>query len=232
MSAIIIDSNSEFFNTYKLYREYINYSKPLTYNKWMRLPQSFKIAALYCQFYNEITLAWYKVKTPWSIEEEGIETINQYLSKNISKIEADKKRFDPKYIYKVAYNCFYCICIDPTKNKDRYHKEVSERFEAGDDEISWFDFLGDDFNFEDSYESEILQNFFNQLSGDLQLYLEFSLGEVTECQVVRSLKNQGYITGNTRDKSYRQKVIQELSSYAPEKIKIKLSTVIDIDRFV
>lgn len=225
MSAIFVDSNSsEFYNTYKLYREYINFTENYSYKKWMKLPDKYKAAALYCQFYNEITLAWYKVKTSWSIEEEGVECINQYLIKNVEKIKKDQKRFTPQYIYTVAYNCLYCLCIDESKNKERYYKEVSQDFSVSDDEsMCWFDILGDNFDFEQEEDKENIRDFFNSLDEDIQIYLDYILGNITDCQVCRKLKKLGIIDGNTKDEVYRHSVLKSFEIDSSNKIKHEIN---------
>ena len=215
MSTIFVTSNSEFYNTYKLYREYIGYKHDYSYRQWLRLPERFKAAALYVQFYNEITLAWYKVKTEWSFEEEGVECINQYLLKNVEKIIADKKRFTPQYIYKVAYNCLYCLCIDPTKNKMRYQSETPSSFNVGDDELDWFDYLGEVFDFEEQSIQQSLRNFFDSLDTNLDLYVQYKLGELTEYKLCCKLKAGNYITCNVRDAQSRKQVIDYVDSEYP-----------------
>lgn len=220
MPKVFVNSNSEFYNTYKLYREYIGFKDDYTYRQWLRLPDKFKAAALYVQFYNEITLAWYKVKTDWSFEEEGVECINQYLIKNVEKIKKDKKRFTPQYIYKVAYNCLYCVCIDPSKNKDRYYSETSETFETGDDSLSWFDFIGETESYDDEFDVKSIQDFIESLDDDLQIYIQHFLHEISDIQTLRQLKKFGYISGSTRDKDYGQKVLEMFDEYGKNKLKL------------
>ena len=224
MSVVYSNSTSSFYKTYLLYREYIGYKGEMSYNRWLRLPDRFKAAALYVQFYDQITLAWYKVKTNWSIEEEGVETINQYLMKNVKKIEEDQKRFKPAYIYKVAWNCLYCLCIDPTKNKERYYTETPESFSVRDDEdMSWFDLLGETQDFDDIREDEEIAQFFNQLDEKYQCYIGYMLGEMTEVQIVQKLKRLGLIDGNTRDASYRSSIIQKMLEEYPVTLKAEIS---------
>lgn len=228
MSVMYSNSTSEFYKTYLMYREYIGYEKELSYQKWLRLPERFKAAALYVQFYDQITLAWYKCKTDWSIEEEGVETVNQYLMKNVKKIEEDQKRFRPAYIYKVAWNCLYCLCIDTTKNKERYYTETPESFSVNyDDDISWFDLIGSKEDFEEKKKAEDLSTFFDSLDEDLQCYLEYVLGELTEVQIVRKLKNLGIIDGNTKDKEYRAEVLSKMEEDYPVRIKAQISLYFD-----
>lgn len=227
MSGVYSSPTSEFYKTYLLYREYIGYKKELSYSRWRRLPERFKAAALFVQFYEQITLAWYKCKTDWSIEEEGVETINQYLLKNVRKIEEDPKRFRPAYIYTVAWNCLYCLCIDPTKNKDRYYNETSESFAVNsDDEISWFDLLGEYENIEENKQQQDLRDFFDSLDEGLQCYIAYVLGELTEVQIVRKLKHLGVIDGNTKDREYRQLVLDDLDKSARIKLKAQIEVML------
>ena len=221
---VVFNINSEFYNTYLLYREYIGYKKAFSYKRWMRLPKRFKAAALYVQFYDQITLAWYKVKTKWSIEEEGVETINQYLIKNVKKIEDDPKRFTPAYIYKVAWNCLYCLCIDPTKNKERYYNETPDSFSvSNDDELSWFDIVGQHDDFDKILRDEELSEFFNSVDEELQCYIAYALGELTDTQIVQKLKRLGVIDGNTRDPEYRERIIDDMKMTYPMKLRTEIS---------
>ena len=219
MSNIYAYVYPEFYNTFKLYREYIGYSQPYSYRKWLRLRPEEQLAALYCQFYREITLAWSKVKTAWSIEEEGVECINQYLKKNVEIIKNDKKRFDPRYVYKVAYNCLYCLCIDPSKNKDRYYNESSATFTCGDDEVDWFDLIGEsEDNVKVSNFGE-LQDKVEGLDDELQLYIAHMFGEITDYNLCRELKKKGYIKGNLKDLDYRSYVVSYLEKYGTIKLR-------------
>ena len=116
-----------FHDTKVCFRDYIQYEEPLSFEDWAKLPTQKKIAALYVQFYNQITLAWDKANSlKFANEEDGVSTVCQYLEKNVSRIESDPKRFDAKYIYRVAYNCLYCICGHDRKcDKDRIEFETS-----------------------------------------------------------------------------------------------------------
>lgn len=221
MDNVYINDSSAFYSTLKLYRNYIGYEKPISYNRWMRLEKKFKAPYLFVQFYNEITLAWYKVKTKWSIEEEGVEVINQYLVKNVEKIEKDKKRFTPQYIYKVAYNCLYCLCIDPSKNKDRYYNETSESFKSDDGEASWFDFIGTDSDFDKLLIDVAFRDFIDELDDRSQLFIGYVLNEITEFQLCQKLKKLGIIDCNIRIAELRKIVvddfIEEISFVLQEK---------------
>lgn len=223
MKTIYIDSNSAFYSTYKLYRDYIGYTKALTHKQWNKLPDNFKAAALYVQFYNEITLAWYKVKTMWSIEEEGVEVINQYLIKNVPKIEVDKKRFTPQYIYKVSYNCLYCLCIDPSKNKDRYYNEVSDVFSCDDEDVSWFDLIGNEIDFDDDIFEEFVRDYINTLDEAFQVYIDYVLGSVNLFQTYRKVKKMKPECAKCCD---RDKVVGEFCEEMGERLKKELEDIL------
>lgn len=133
-----------FYDTKQLYLEYTGYTKPLSYEEWNDYPSGLKAGLLYLQFYNEITLAWDKANTLDFIEaEEGVSTMLQYLEKNVSIIENNPKRFSPNYIYRVAYNCLYCICHDRKCDKDRLENETSGIVNYDGEELNLFDTIAD-----------------------------------------------------------------------------------------
>lgn len=215
---VYTNSNSAFYKTYLMYKEYIGYKKPYTYKQWMRLPDNFKAAALYVQFYDQITLAWYKKRTEWSIEEEGVEVINQYLIKNVEKIKKDKKRFKEPYIYKVAWNCLYCLCIDPSKNKERYEHEESYYCNGPDGEVSLLEFIGENVAIDDMDFQNYLITLFNSFEkinkfGILfDLYVRYKLEESTEYQVCRELKKFYPSAFNIKDKNNQKKVLSRFDA--------------------
>ena len=111
----------------------------MSYEEWMIVPQEHKAAVLFVQYYNEITLAWFKTKSFFVLEEDGVSTMLQYLVKNVPIIENDPKRFKSGYIYKVAYNCLYCISHDIKRDIERYENEVSNIVTSGEDQLDLFD---------------------------------------------------------------------------------------------
>lgn len=133
------NAETPFYETRAMFRSYLNYTQPLSYDQWMELPEDRKAAALFVQFFKEITMAWYRVRSFYTLEEDGVSTVLQYLMKNTPIIESDPKRFSAKYIYRVAYNCLYCICHDYKCDRERYDKEISNITQVGDDELDLFD---------------------------------------------------------------------------------------------
>lgn len=122
----------EFYETRKLYRDYTHYEKPLTFDQWSSLDHGYKAAVLFIQFFDEILLAWNKAKSYDGDELEAVETVNQYLVKNVDKIMEEPKRFKAAYIYRVAYNCLYCVNHDRQIDKDRREREVDPYVDKGD----------------------------------------------------------------------------------------------------
>lgn len=133
---------SEFYATRNNFKQFANYTKPLSYSEWVNLDSAYKAAVLYVQFFEQITLAWNKTRSVYSLESDGVSEVIQYLLKNVKKIEEDAKRFTPNYIYRVAYNCLYCLCRDPNRYKRTFENEISNRqYSDNGDELDLFDTL-------------------------------------------------------------------------------------------
>lgn len=161
ISKVVADPANPWTTTRRMLREYVNYTGPMTYSDWLSLPDYIqkknkdgvlekiatgnKAAVLFLQFYEQITLAWYKTKSYYAMDEDGVSTVLQYLEKNVQKIKDSPKRFTPAYIYKVAYNCLYCICHDIQRDKLRAENEMSNIQPNGSDgeELDWFDSVCD-----------------------------------------------------------------------------------------
>lgn len=131
--------NNAFAETRNLFMAYTHYERPLSFEEWVSAPQDSKAALLYVQYYEEITLAWYKSKSFFAVEEEGVETVLQYLMKNVPVIEQNPKRFTPGYIYRVAYNCLYCISHDRKCDIERWERETSNLTRFDGNELDLFD---------------------------------------------------------------------------------------------
>lgn len=134
--------SNRFRETYNSMRESINYSKPISYQEWVNVRDDYKAAWLYVQFFDQISLAWYKVSVNnrYADADNGVSEMLSYCVKNVTKILEDGKRFTPNYMYRVAYNCLYCIAIDRVGFKMTYESCVSQYINAGDgDELDIFD---------------------------------------------------------------------------------------------
>ena len=141
---------NEFNATRNIFASYTEYTKPLSYDEWMSTDDDRKAAVLYCQFFDQITLAWYKFVSSYSVEQDGVDEILKYLTKNVEIIKNDAKRFTPAYIYTVCYNCLHCLCLKDNKKKRIYDNEcVASNIPGYEDDADVFD----EFASEDSFES-------------------------------------------------------------------------------
>lgn len=134
---------NSFYATRNMFRNYINYERPLSYDEWMSVDDDKKAAVLYVQFFDQITLAWYKLKTDAAIEEDCVSEVLMYLIKNVPIIQSNPARFNPSYIYKVVYNCIYCKSIDPYKGQTAktswFNNTCSQFVQKGDEIVDIFD---------------------------------------------------------------------------------------------
>ena len=134
-----------FSDTKRNFAEFVNYQGPLSFEEWCNLNQDQKAALLFVQFYNEITLAWAKATNGYEFitGEEGVSTMCQYITKNIPIIEKYPKRFSAANMYRVAYNCLYCICHDRKCDKERFENETSAIIVKDGDEYNLLDTMAD-----------------------------------------------------------------------------------------
>lgn len=127
---------SAFYETKNTFSQYTLYDHPLTFAEWDARPREQKSALLFVQFYNSIVAAWDSANSYNFIAgEDGVSIVCQYLEKNVAKIEENPARFTASYIYRVAYNCMYCICHDLKSVKDRWDNETSAIVIADGSEI-------------------------------------------------------------------------------------------------
>lgn len=98
---------NQFKETYSLFHSALTDLEFNTYWTWMLIPDNLKAVALYVRFYDEIALAWRKTVKPFMEEETAVSTLMQYILKNVEIIKADRKRYTPSYMYKIAFNAFY-----------------------------------------------------------------------------------------------------------------------------
>ena len=132
-------NKTELYATRELFIAYTHYNAPLSYDEWLNVADDLKAAVLYCQFFDQITLAWFKLKSVYSSEADGVDEAVQYLQKNVDVIKKHPERFTPAYIYKIMYNCLYCLCRDPNRYKKVYENECSNIQMSSDGEYDIFD---------------------------------------------------------------------------------------------
>lgn len=163
--------SNAFAESRNLFTMYTGYVRPLSFDEWSKLPDSHKSAVLFVQFYDEITLAWYKLSSVYTYvpDEDGVSTVCQYLEKNVSKILEKPARFNAPYIYQVAYNCLYCITHDPIKPRERFFNETSNiTCSENGDELDLFDTVKS-LSAEQTFEEETYKKMFWQVIEDMGL---------------------------------------------------------------
>lgn len=116
----------QFKETYKCLSNQINYhGTNMKYSTWMRKQSDLKAAFLFVNFYSAVQSAWYRKKQFEFIDEaEAVSLCLQYLQKNVKKIEKDKNRYTPSYIYTVCVNCMSILHWRKC-DKLRYNSECS-----------------------------------------------------------------------------------------------------------
>lgn len=171
---------NQFVETKRMYEAAVGVKYPLPYEGWLAVKDDLKAIALYVQFYDAITLAWTKARSEFILEEDGISTLMQYLLKNVPIISNDKKKYNPKYIYRVAYNCMGCL-RRVQRDVDRYNLTQSNIIADGSDEFDLFDrVIGDESDLLEyarrrRYETEI-QCIIESLDEDSKKVVEYLLG--------------------------------------------------------
>lgn len=154
-------SVSAFYETKLYFCNAIQYTNPLSFEEWDKLPQGNKAAHLFVQFYDSIVQAWHKVnKFDCVVGEDGVSCMCQYLEKNVPVISNEPKRFTPQYIYTVAFNCLDCL-LYIKRDRDKWENETPERFDYDGEEISLYDAAVDaSTSLDDVYTSQIFQDEF------------------------------------------------------------------------
>ena len=141
---------NEFNATRNMFASYVGYNKPLSYDEWMSTSDDHKAAVLYCQFFDQITLAWFKFVNAYAVEQDGVDEVLKYLDKNVSIIKGDSNRFTPAYIFTVCYNCLYCLCLKDNKHTRAYNNEcVDSNLPGYAEDVNVFD----TFTSEDAFEA-------------------------------------------------------------------------------
>lgn len=100
---------NQFIETKHRFENAIGVKYPLSYEGWLAIKDDLKAAALYVQFYDQITLAWSRGKSDFTSDEDGVSTVLQYLNKNVPIILNNPNKYTSKYVYRVAYNCMGCL---------------------------------------------------------------------------------------------------------------------------
>lgn len=115
-----------FFDTLIMFKKYIGKIEPLTYEQWLTLSDSHKIASLYVHFYDVIIKAYQANCSKYATEEECVSRLLQYLNRNVSHITNDPERFNSAYIYTVSANSISTLTHSSrvSKNLKFYYDNV------------------------------------------------------------------------------------------------------------
>lgn len=210
--------SNAFSETNSLFRDYLQYKSPYSYIEWMALAQEKKAAALFVQFYEQITLAWFKVKSFYTPDEDGVTCMMQYLMKNVPVIEADPKRYTPKYIYRVAFNCLYCICHDIKRDRERYENEISDIVyqDVSNTPISLFDTVSVYDDFDDIIMKREFWRVVNSLGPKAQKYLNHIVNEESLLKLKKN--SRGYGVDPLSDVEVKLNEIDEIVAEIREKL--------------
>ena len=144
-------NSTQFEFTRNMFREYLaGYSNngkfsTITYDVWKNADEDDKASLLFVIFYESVMNAWRKCvvdrKIVYIDSAEGVSIVLQYLIKNVSKINADAKRYDSKYIYRVCYNCLLSFCNTQWIAIRRCSVEISNEYTEGDVFVNLWDLV-------------------------------------------------------------------------------------------
>ena len=108
----------EFFKAKNMFTAALNIESKLSFEEWMKLPDDYKAAALYVNFFDNITMAYAKCADLCVDENDALSTLLQYLEKNVAIIMEHPERYKPAYIFTVSKNAMSPL-RRIQKNRDR-----------------------------------------------------------------------------------------------------------------
>lgn len=135
-------ASTEFTRVRNNFREATDCDYPLSYEEWMALPDDMKVAALFVNFFDTITLAWYKAQAEYIEENDGISVLMQYLLKNIPTIKGNAKKYNEKYIYTISWNSMASLRRVKAA-QDRYNMTIPQYAATDEGEFDLFTTLQD-----------------------------------------------------------------------------------------
>ena len=176
---------NQFYETKRILSASVPTHVPQSYESWVELPDDYKAAVLYVDFFDQITMAWYRLRTPAAIEEDCVSEVLLYLQKNVEKIVSDKKRFSPAYIYRISYNCIYCKSVDPysgqTAKTSWCNNTCSNLVSVGDDVLDLFDTVKGGDDIAESLEGELRDKvFWDKVNDEVDPEVKIFLSEVLD----------------------------------------------------
>ncbi len=182
---------NQFIKTRNMFENAIGVKYPLTYEGWLAVRDDLKAAALYVNFFDEIKLAWSKAKSDFTSDEDGVSVVMQYLIKNVPIIIDESKRYNPKYIYRIAYNCMGCL-RRVKRESDHYNLTTSNYISdcQGEESDLFATMIGDDSDmlettYKRRYDIEI-QQIIDNLDENAKKVIEYMLGSKTLSKRIES----------------------------------------------
>lgn len=133
--------SNQFKQTRDMFASATGMTESISYEEWATLPTDLKAAALFVNFYDQITLAWYKTKGEHTYEEDGVDEAMHICSKlcGLSTKQNDVMKaacgcaitaatFKPAYMFNAIRNAFSSL------NYER--KSTRSQYQHPDDEIT------------------------------------------------------------------------------------------------
>ena len=128
-----------FSDTRKYFIYFTHYDHPLSFEDWSKLPDEYKAATLFVQFYKEIYTAYKVTEHSCTDECESVGIVNQHLIKNVPIIMANSQKFTSPYIYTIAYNSMGSI-NNGLRSRDKMQElETSNYYIKDSEELDLFD---------------------------------------------------------------------------------------------
>lgn len=199
----------QFKETLKRFKEFTQYTSPLSFQSWVSIQDTeMQVAILYCQFYDQITLAWYKARADFVPDEEGVSCVLQYLLKNVPIISDSEDKFNPAYIYRISYNCMDCL---------RYVQRDINRFNSETTNITYYD--GEELDLCDlvphrdmNYEDKQMQELFWAIIKDMGVETEKVVNHLLNGESLRrvSKRSKAYGVDPLGDVSVNKTKLEEI----------------------
>ena len=154
----IISTDSQFRQTRNMLVNSLQIDK-LSYDDWSERPNDQKAVLLFVNFYEQIELAWYKVRGEHTYEEDGVsEALNtcSYLcglslksgKSGVSKI--NKNSYTPNFIFTAMKNAFNSLNYERKSTRSQYQHPNDEitvcsqySNNSDGDDLDLFQFVGD-----------------------------------------------------------------------------------------
>ncbi len=216
---------SAFYETRDCFRTLTQFEGQLSYDEWINSPRDHKAALLFVNFFSKMIQAWDKAnRFDYIPGEDGVSIVCQYLEKNVPKIEEEPNKFSEAYIYKVAYNCMYCICHDLKSVQDRWDNETSNVVAYQGEELNLFDTCADNRgSAEDSaFYTEEQKKFWELVEGSdpkCQKVIDYLLSNDPKMLKKLSKRNRNYENDPLRDIEVKLDEAQELINQMREKLE-------------